>query len=371
MFQQHKLAPRKSASGIIMGTLAILASASVAYASQKSLRETTQVQPNPGSVRFSPEIQALSEGILKSHLASFKARGGFIIVSDPKTGKILAAADSLPDKKPHWALSYKIEPASLLKPLYNARALDLKLVRSDEMLNCEKGKFNYAGQEYTDWKAMGTLSVTEALAQSSNICGIKIADRLGARGLQEVIHEFGFGSSGTATHFPQALPGNSPAAAAISADQYIPLVALGYSGSSDFYATPLEIVQAYGMIANDGKLLMPTPFDGKSGKERGQILSKATAGIMKDMLAQVVEKGTASAARSPLYSMAGKTSTTRSMAGFAGFAPVQDPRVVVYVGIIDPTNAPDGRPHGGEHAAPVFRAVVEQVLAKMGVASDR
>lgn len=376
MFSQHQTVQQKKWSGIIIGTFSILVSAGVAYASQKSLRETIQSTPNKGEVWFSPEIQALSESILKKYISDYKAKSGFIIVSDPKTGKVLAVANTMTQTKipgPHWALSYKLEPASLMKPLYTAKAIDLNLTHSNEKLDCEKGRFTYGGKDFYDWKAMGSLTVTEALAQSSNICGLKIAANMGVKQLETTIDDFGFGPGGTASDFPQALPGNTPSASKIQKEEYIPLVALGYYSSGSFYATPLEIVQAYGAIANGGRLLKPVTFNTEKPMILRQALSTRAATAMKSILTVVVEQGTGQQAISNLYSTAGKTSTSNhsGMAGFVGFAPTQDPKVVVYVGIIDPMNTSDRRPHGGEHAAPVFREVVDRVLAKMGVAPDK
>ncbi len=100
---------------------------------------------------------------------------------------------------------------------------------------------------------------------------------------------------------------------------------------------------------------------------------------MKTVLAKVVTDGTGKLAGSGLYTTAGKTSTSngttgddggeRVIVGFVGFAPVERPRVVIYVGIIDPRKI--DHPFGGQQAAPVFRQVAEQVLLSMHVLPDK
>lgn len=145
------------------------------------------------------------------------------------------------------------------------------------------------------------------------------------------------------------------------------------------------MLQAYGAIANGGKLMKPVAADDiTNGKVLRQAISVETSQKMKTMLVGAVKEGTGKPALSSLYTTAGKTSTAyrpellehdsldeeRAMAGFVGFAPVQSPRLVVYVGIIDPTNSKDKNPHGSEHAAPVFKEVIETVLRQMNVAPD-
>jgi cell division protein FtsI/penicillin-binding protein 2 len=113
-------------------------------------------------------------------------------------------------------------------------------------------------------------------------------------------------------------------------------------------------------------------------------ISEEAARKMRSVLVGAVQNGTGKNAQSSLYSTAGKTSSAyapqspqheelggeRGIAGFVGFAPAQNPRLVVYVGIIEPTNSYDHNPHGNEHAAPVFKEVIETLLSKMNVASD-
>ncbi len=388
VFKVHETSQKQRFLGLVLGTVGVLVTTGLSYGAQKSLRGENHQKPNSGLAKFDSEIQKITEGILAKYVKKFGAKGGFVLVADPQTGRVLAVANQLSAKRKldkSWALSYEIEPASTMKPLIAATALEKGVIKIDEKLNCENGKYTYGGKVYRDWKPMGTLTTAESIFQSSNICGIKIGERLGSNGLESSLKDFGFGSDGSAAEFPEAAPGRYPKASELAETEYVPLLATGYNSSHSFYATPLEVLQAYGAIANGGKLMKPMNADETTnGKILKQAISLDTSQKMKTMLVGAVKDGTGKPAQSSLYTTAGKTSTAyrpespehdslggeRAMAGFVGFAPVQNPRLVVYVGIIDPTNSKDKNPHGSEHAAPVFKEVIETVLPHLNVAPD-
>ncbi|MGZ3782723.1 MAG: penicillin-binding transpeptidase domain-containing protein [Pseudobdellovibrionaceae bacterium] len=388
VFKVHENSRKQRLWGITLGTVGVLTTTVLSYGAQKSLRVDGQQKNNSGIAKFDPQIQKETETILAKYVKKFGAKGGFVLVADPQTGRLLAVANQLATHRKldkSWALSYEIEPASAMKPLIAATAIEKGVIKSDEKLNCENGTYSYGGRTYHDWKPMGTLTTAESIFQSSNICGIKIGERLGAKALESSLKDFGFGPDGSASEFPEAKPGRYPKASEVPETDYVPLLATGYTSSHSFYATPLEVLQAYAAIANDGKLMKPMDADETAdGKILKQAISAESAQKMKSILVGAVKDGTGKPAQSLLYTTAGKTSTAyrpespehdslggeRAMAGFVGFSPVQNPRLVVYVGIIDPTNSWDKNPHGSAHAAPVFKEVIETVLPQMKVAPD-
>ena len=101
-----------------------------------------------------------------------------------------------------------IEPASIAKSIVAASALDQGLTQPEEVLDCGKGNFRFGHNLYHDWKPFDKLTTTQAIAQSSNICGIKLGLKLGTEGLEKTLKNFGFGSGGTASEFPGARPGD-------------------------------------------------------------------------------------------------------------------------------------------------------------------
>lgn len=389
MFNEHQVSGKKRFLGITLGTLGVLLATGISYGSQQLMRSKPKQTINSGVAHFDPKVQQTTEEVLNKYVKKFGAKGGFILVADPRNGKILSVANTfLSDKnlKKHWALSFQIQPASAMKPLIAAMAINKGIIKSNDKLNCEDGKYGFGGRTFYDWKPLGTLTTTEFVSQSSNICGIKLGEKLGVQVLESTLKDFGFGPAGSASDFPEAMTGVYPLANEMSANEYVPLLTTGNTSGDVFLVTPLEIVQAYGAIANGGKLLKPVDADASQiGQVLKQVVAEKTANEMKEILVAAVQKGTGTHAQSLKYSTAGKTSSliknnpknleglqgVRAMAGFVGFAPVQSPSLLVYVGILDPTDSKDKNPHGNEHAAPVFREVIETLLPQMNVAPDK
>ncbi len=357
----------------------ILASVAAAIGSEKLIRGKRNI--NPGIVKVEKEIQKITDEALTRALSRMKATAGFIIVTEPSTGRILAVAnmDLKSKRKGHWILHELMESGPIAKPIMVAEALELGKTDLTSQHNCENGKYAYKGTTYRDWKDGGwnSLTTSETLELSSNICSIKIAQLLGEDRLSSMLEKFGFGEGGTASSFPEALPGERP----ISGSQLLPQAAIGLG----FKSSVIETLQAYGAIANGGTLMEPVSPTEKP-KVLRHVLSKKSILQLHQLLQNVVLHGTGKRAQSDLYTTAGKTSTVlnkefagvsgyrskemANIAGFIGFAPAQNPIIVVYVGIINPNTDGTGA-HGGYHAAPVFREVVENVLTHMKVAPDK
>jgi beta-lactamase regulating signal transducer with metallopeptidase domain len=367
---------------ICTGVIITLLTISLAYGVEKLVRASSNAI-NPGTVIVDDDIQKIAVESLNRALKDTKSVAGFIIVSDPMTGKILAVAnaDKKHVRKGHWALSQLIEPASFAKTFVIAEAIEKNATTATEVHNCEDGKYNYKGRVYRDWKKVGwkQLTTSETLAISSDICSIKIGEKVGEKELEKMVENFGFGQDGSAKDFPEARIGVVPT----KDDQFIPKVSLGYA----FRSSAIEIMQAMGAIANGGNLMKPIMANSKTPEVIRRVMSIENAQKMKDLLQEVVLTGTGKRrAASSFYSTAGKTASARlndymkiewyggknhaNFAGFVGFAPVKNPRVEVYVGLINPNTDNTGA-HGGDHAAPVFKEVAENVLAYLKVTPDK
>lgn len=364
---------------------AVIAALFAAAAGAETLQR--DAGPNPGTAEMDPRVQAIAEKILAEAVAEEKAQSGFAIVADPQSGRILAVAnvDTSGSKSGHWALAERFEPASIAKSLVVAEALEEGKTSPEEKHFCENGNYNYHGTVFHDWKGKGfaNLSTSKIIAQSSDIGALKIAEQLGEDGMQKMLEQFGIGPGGTASEFPESRVGVLPLPAVKQKGMLLPYVTYGQG----FQATPLEIVQAYGAIANGGELLEPHPANVSGRKVIRRVLSRENAEKMRQILRDVVLTGTAQAhGQSKLYSTAGKTASGYSeemvnpiwgndspitnVAGFVGFAPVESPRLEVYVGIHNPGDSKNGA-HGATHAVPVFRKITEAVLADWGVAPDQ
>lgn len=345
-------------------------------------------------------IQEIAEDELEAGVKKAEAKKGFAIVSDPHTGRILAVAN-YPSFDPNntkrvkvsltknYAFSDVFEPGSVTKPLVVAHALELGKTWPDELHDCEGGAMRIGKATIHDSHKSGLLTTTEAIIQSSNICTYKIALKMGREETAKALKLAGLGTSLTNLDFPgQAFGWLS------NWETWKQIRYANVSFGHGFMITGLELVQAMGAIANGGNLMQPTlverilSADGvvvsnHAVETAGRLMSPNTARIMRGMLAQVVsnEHGTARSAASKFYTTAGKTGTAQKvdpgtkgyakgkyLAGFLGFAPVQDPHLVVYVQIDEPMGKSY---YGGTVAAPVFTAIVDRTLKYLNVAPDQ
>jgi cell division protein FtsI (penicillin-binding protein 3) len=343
-----------------------------AFASHQVLRPNPDAV-NPGAAETDPRIQAIADERLRAHLERRNAESGFVIVSEPDTGRVLAVANQVRKGAPRpgqWSLGERFEPASVMKALVVAAAVDQEAVEWRESFDCGRGNYRVGAEVHHDHHSFDHLTAADTVVHSSNICGIRVAEKLGAEKLDAAVRAFGLGPDGTARDYPGARPGTLPRR---DDPQFIPQLSTGYSG---LQVTPLEMIQAFGAIANGGSLIKPG-----TGQPLRRVLQAETASQMRGVLADVVERGTGGGAKSELYSTAGKTGTgfraeetdhpgfrgDGNVAHFLGFAPVQKPRVVVYAMVVDRYR----KLHGGSDAGPLFREVAEQVLQAKGVKPDK
>jgi beta-lactamase regulating signal transducer with metallopeptidase domain len=393
MFASYESSKRTKALGLALGTMSLLLTAGGAFGAQQAVKYAEKVsrssQPNSGELNLQSDVQAATQAILEKYVRKFNAKAGFVLVTEAQTGRVLAVANVTDDPKApkFWSLSYQLEPASIMKVPLIASALEAGVTTPDETHDCGHGVLKIGNGTYRDWKPFGSLTTSDTAVHSSNICSIRIAQKLGADGVAKSLIDFGFGPGGTTTGFPQAKAGEVPDPSLYNPDDYLAVIAMGTSASLPLHASALEVVQAFAAIGNGGKLLKPLSANAPDSaiEVRRQVLSQRTANEMKSLLRRVVSDGTGQPARSKLYTTAGKTSSAyspesadhdstggeRSMGGFAGFAPATNPRLAVYVGMLDPREGKDHNPHGSRHAAPVFKEVIETLLPKLGVEPDQ
>jgi cell division protein FtsI/penicillin-binding protein 2 len=384
MLMQHGKLRARPWIAACLGTASVVITLLSAYASEVSLRNTDDGRVNPGIVVVDPNIQNIADRALSDAIREEQASDAFAIVAEPSTGRILAVAniDTKNPRNGHWALAQTFEPASIAKTLVAAKAIDEGKTTRLEEHKCESGSYKYGDHVYHDWKGEGWehLTTQDTIAYSSDICAIKIGETLGAEGLREMLPDFGFGPVGSAKSFPEARPGELPLRGSNSS-RLVPYVSMGYG----FQISPLEMVQAYGAIANGGNLLAPQPANSTKTEIVRRVLSEDAARETREILRQVVLKGTGKAhAKSDLYTTAGKTASSytedllaldwlggnkqSNLAGFIGFAPLENPKVEVFVIVRNPGSR-DGA-HGATHAAPIFKRIVEETLKFMGVPPD-
>lgn len=359
--------------------------------------ESYEVQPHPGqtvvlsidqTMQYRAE-QALAAAVERSH-----AKSGTVIVMDPRNGEILALAnapafnpnqtgDDPAERRTNGALQNIYEPGSTFKIVAYSAAIEKGLVQPSDKIDCQMGQITVAGRLIHDHKQFGTLTVADALAQSSNVGAIKLGLLVGNESMFDYIKRFGFGAR-TGVDLPGESPGMLRQLSRWSPSS-IGSIAMG----QEIGVTPLQMAAAYSVLANGGLLVKPhlvremrSP-DGavlsQVKPETNRVLKTETTNALRGMLEGVTLHGTAKKAQMDGYTAAGKTGTaqvydqkthaysaTKYIGSFVGFAPVSNPAVVIVV-VID---EPQGAYHGGDVAAPVFSQIAEQILPDLGVAPD-
>jgi cell division protein FtsI (penicillin-binding protein 3) len=343
------------------------------------------------------KIQYIVERELATAIAKTHAIAGTVIVMNPNNGEILALAN-WPKFNPNTATEYPAdtrmnravsaiyEPGSTFKLITLAAAFDQGITRPDEVFDCENGAVYIAGHRIRDHKPFGLLTVSNILAQSSDVGAIKIALRLGAPKFYEYIRAFGFGQQ-TGVDIPGESRGMLQ-----HLEAWSPISIGSISMGQEVGVTPLQLVSAVSIIANGGTFYRPhviaelrrddhvlPPAGLLEPTEPRQVIKPQTAATLRRLMEGVILNGTGPLAHLDGWTAAGKTgsaqkidpntgrySPTQLIASFSGFAPISNPAITVLISL----DSPVGQHEGGQVAAPVFKRVAEQVLSYMNVPRD-
>jgi cell division protein FtsI (penicillin-binding protein 3) len=349
----------------------------------------TSVAPLPGHdvvLTISQELQEISQRALGDAITRMRATGGDIVMLDPHTGEIRAMASVRQSAASSGSpvLSEPFEPGSTIKPLFLAALFERGLVRLDEMVNTENGKYTIEGRTIRDIHRAPELSLTDVVRHSSNVGIVKLASRLTAREQFETLRDFGFGTP-TGVAFPSEARGSLYAPVRWSRQSAASL-AMGY----EVAVTPLQLAAAYAVFANGGLLIEPAlvkEVRAPDGTVRfrhtprvvRRVIEPSAAAQVRALLTDAVQSGTGAGAGLGRFAVAGKTGTARRTgsggrydsgsytASFVGMFPAEDPQYVILVKLDNPS----GEYYGGRTAAPVSRAVLEAAIAARDAALDR
>jgi cell division protein FtsI (penicillin-binding protein 3) len=340
-------------------------------------------------------IQHIVERELARAVEQSQARGGTALVLDPQSGAVLAMA-SLPSFDPNRFRHYEaaqrrnrvvadaFEPGSTFKMVTAAAALEANLVDPTDILDCERGGITLYGIRINDHHPFDLLTFREVIAKSSNIGAIKTGLMVGRDLFHQQIQSFGFGA-------PTGIDLPGEASGMLRPAERWPRLATAYiSFGQGISVTAIQLASAFAAVANGGQLLQPYVVRGVGRGDdiesahprptlRGMPVTPGTARTLERLLEAVVTEGTGKKAAIDGYRVAGKTGTaqkaeggrgyspTKFVASFVGFAPAREPAVVTLI-VID---EPKGAYHGGEVAAPVFAAIVREVLLYLRVPPQR
>lgn len=361
---------------------------------------TREIEPRSGwNVQLSLDaaIQHMVEEELEAIHEQFAPEGATIIVSEVKTGRILALGN-WPTFNPNhfWdfpievlrnrAITDVYEPGSVFKIVPTAWGLNEGAVSASTTFDCAQSTAEYNGRVVRlpkDDHPMGVLTVAEILEKSSNRGVAHIGMALGANRMYDGARRFGFGER---TGF--VLDVESAGILNPVADWdglTISRLPMGHAIS----ATPLQVHYAMSVVANGGVLMKPSIIE-RVFDERGEtmlsfkpessrrVVSQQVAAQINEMLQGVVsDSGTARRAMISGYSVAGKTGTSQKIingrysnrhhvGSFSGYFPAKRPELVITV-VVDNPNV---RGYGGVVAAPSFARIANLCIRYLGIPPD-
>ncbi|MGH9717672.1 MAG: penicillin-binding transpeptidase domain-containing protein [Candidatus Acidiferrales bacterium] len=359
--------------------------------------DRTESAADPGdsvTLTIDETIQYIAEKELARAMQETHAKHGTVVVQNPNNGNLLAVANwpkfdpndpgaYSADARMDRAVTAAYEPGSIFKPLTMTGAIEHGVVSPNELIDCQMGKILVAGRVIHDWHPFGMLTVRQVLANSSEVGTIKVALRLGAPRFYRVIRQFGIGKLTGID-----LPGESRGLLRPLDDWSATSIASIATGQ-EVGVTAIQIISAISAIANGGILYRPRivkeihgphgPVRLHRGDPPRRVTDERTAAEVREMMEDVMIEGTGKHVQLDGYTSGGKTGTaqkidpatgrysrTNYIASFVGFAPVNDPAVTILVSL----DSPVGEYYGDEVAGPVFKRIMEQVLAYLDVPRD-
>jgi cell division protein FtsI (penicillin-binding protein 3)/stage V sporulation protein D (sporulation-specific penicillin-binding protein) len=334
---------------------------------------------------------------LRDAVKQFEAESGSVIVMNPATGAILGMC-SVPDYDPNIynkvadqsvfknpAIFNQFEPGSIFKPITMAIGVDLKLVNPETTYE-DTGVVQigpYAIRN-SDLKSNGAQTMTQVLEKSLNTGVIYVVRKIGAQKFNDYVENFGFGAL-TGVELDREASGDVS-----SLKKRGDIWSATASFGQGVAVTPIQILNAFNVIANGGRLMKPqiiAKFDESSGAEQSvqpkairQVISERSAALLRGMLVNVVENGHGKRAGVPGYYVAGKTGTAqvskaggggyesgRTIGSFIGFAPADNPVFSMLVKIDNPKTVQWAE----SSAAPIFGTIAKYLLNYYKVPSER
>lgn len=336
-------------------------------------------------------VQFVAQEYIREGVEKYGAKVGSVIIADPKTGAIIAAAtypvyspESIANfsqedfKNPIVADSF--EPGSIFKLVGVAAALEEEVVKPDTVCQKCDEAVKIGGFTIRTWnnKYYPNSTLTDILVHSDNVGMVWLTEKLGLSKFLRYLKRFQLGQV-TGIDLQEE---TTPALRDDSDWKQIDLATASFG--QGIAVTQIKMVQIAATIANGGKLLKPFIVQKtKEGEKElevkpkvlGEVFSEKTAKILTEMMVAAIERGEAHRFAPAGFKIAGKTGTaqipiaghydpSKTIASFVGFAPADDPKFVMLVTY----NSPTSSPYGSETAAPTFFAIAKELFAYFGIA---
>ena len=312
-----------------------------------------------------------------------KAKAAAAVVLDARTGEVLAMVN-IPTYNPNNPVNIAgktrnstivniFEPGSTMKPVTAAAAMEFGHYTPDTRIQTAPGYMKIGTATIHDAHPNQVLTVAQVIQKSSNVGSAKMALELDKEQLWNTYLQLGFGAP-TKIGFPGEAAGKVR-----NFKTWRPIEQATMSYGHGISVTLLQLARAYTVFANEGELLPVTLTKLTDAPVGRPVFSPKVANAVKDMLELVVQPGgTALKAQVAGYRVAGKTGTAHKLGAagyehdkyvgsFVGIVPASKPRLIMAVMIDEPSN---GEYYGGSVAAPVFSAVMNDVLRMLMVPQD-
>ena len=357
----------------------------------KMNNSTVKVDGRTLILHIDRRIQYMLDTELKKGIQTYGAKTGMAAVMDPKTGAILAMS-SFPTFDPTNYQKYSdslylnpfitstYEPGSTFKPIIMSAAMNAGLIQPNTECNICNGPVSIGGYQIHTWndQYFPNTTMTDVIVHSDNTGMAFVGEKLGLDRMLDYLNRFGIGQDTGIDLQGEEAPELHPK------NEWYPIDVVTASFGQGIVATPIELLDAVGAIANNGKRMEPQVVaavqtaDGQTipiqPKEIDQPISATSAQVMTQIMVDAANEGEASFARLKGYNIAGKTGTasipvaghydpTKTIASFVGFGPAENPRFVMIVIL----NQPSASIWGSETAAPVFYAVAKDILTYYGI----
>ena len=329
-------------------------------------------------------IQERAEEILGTLVTTYGAKGGTVIVEEPKTGKILAFGN-YPTFNPNTYNNFPLsrflnpavqaiyEPGSILKVVTMSAGIDSGAI-TPQTTYVDYGEARVKDRviKNFDGKTYGLSTMTEVIEHSINTGAVFAEKATGHETFYSYLTQFGFGEK-TGVGLPGELKGSlKPLASSPKSDVQYATASFGQGIS----VTPIQLLQAVAAIANNGVLMKPILLVEDAPTVVRRVVSETTAKQVTDMMISAVEEG--KIAGIPEYRIAGKTGTAQvpdfARGGYSkdvvntyiGFGPASNPRFIILIKI----DQPEGALLAGQTVVPAFRELAQFILNYHNIPPD-
>lgn len=338
-------------------------------------------------------VQAAAEDVLAGGMSIMNAKGVASVLMDLHTGEIISMV-SLPDFDPNNRPQVLLTGDQSDSPLFNravqgvyelgsvfkifavAQAMELGLINQDTMIDT-KGPLQWGRFRIRDFHDYGAqLSATDVIVKSSNIGTARIALDIGAPRQQAFLASLGF-SKATPVELSEA-----PSGVPLLPKNWSEISTMTISYGHGLSSSPLHLAAGYASLLNGGTLVEPTLIKRDTPQTGPRVISESVSASVRDMLRQVVVRGTASFGEVEGYDVGGKTGTAdkpkergggyyddKVISTFAAVFPANDPKYILIVTLDEPSENSGEKPRrtAGWTAVPVAAEMIRRTAPLLGL----